>query len=290
MFDIIVPTFNRPDDIAVFVREIKKQTEKDYKVFIIDDCGEQSPAAHIPADDDRFVYRRLPENKGQAFARNKAIEMSVGEIIISMDDDAWFENENALSRMLEYFNKYPDAGCIMFNVRTPERKYLHEEKNLQDGAVIGGHITCGCAYRREIIEKIGGFGGFLHSQAEEVDLTLKIFRLGYTIRFAKEIPVFHNYQPGVRTDKWYYQARFNTCRNDLLIVWMRYPAIFILPFFFGKFLGHFRFVLRNKRQPLRSAGQIIKALFNATGKIPLALRHRNALNMSQFKQWYSIRW
>lgn len=290
MFDVIVPTYNRPGDINKFVQQMNLMHADNYKVIVIDDCGEKSPEKYIPANDPRYTFKRLAENKGQAFARNTAIGMGANPVVISLDDDAWFESPDAFQQIEQYFRDYPDAGCIMFNIKTPDRKYLKEEKNLSDGQSIGGHITCGCAYRREVLERVDGFGGFLHSGAEEVDLTLKIVRAGYTIRFAEKIPVMHNYLPGERSNNWYYKVRYNTCRNDLLIVWMRYPAMYILPFFFGKFLGHFVYVLRNKRKPLNTGAWVIGAFFGAVSKIPLALKNRSALSNKQFKQWYPIRW
>lgn len=290
MFDVIVPTYNRPEDIRKFVQQMSLLDSDRYRVIVIDDCGERSPEEYIPADDPRYSFRRLPENKGQAYARNTAISMGNGPIVVSLDDDAWFELPDAFQQIEQYFKDFPDAGCIMFNIKTPDRKYLKEEKKLVDGQSIGGHITCGCAYKREVLEKVGEFGGFLHSGAEEVDLTLKIIREGYTIRFAEKIPVFHNYIPGARSDSWYFKVRYNTCRNDLLIVWMRYPAIYIIPFFLGKFWGHLSYVLRNKRKPFKTGAWVIGAFFSAIGKIPLALNNRKALSKEQFKKWYPIRW
>ena len=291
MIDIIVPTYNRPNDIEKFVLEIQKQNFKDYHVFIIDDCGPEQIEHLIPKNDSRFSYFRLPENKGQAFARNIAIEKGVGEIIVSMDDDAWFENENAFSHLNDYFKKYSNLGCLMFDVRTPQEDYLSKIHAIStDGQIIGSHITCGCAYSRKALMEIEGFGGYLHSGAEETDVTLKLIEKGYDLRFALLIPVFHNYIPGIRSKRWYRMLRFNTTRNDLLIVVMRYPLVYVLPYFFGKYFSHVLFSVKFNRDRIAAAFYTLLSLPAAIIKLPQAIMHRKALSVHDFNRWIKIRW
>lgn len=48
MIDIIVPTYNRPNEIKKFVKEISKQNLLNFKVYIIDDYGEEDVEVSIP--------------------------------------------------------------------------------------------------------------------------------------------------------------------------------------------------------------------------------------------------
>lgn len=291
MIDIIVPTFNRPNDIEKFIFEIQKQEYKDFHVFIIDDCGEERIEHLIPQNNKFFTYIRLPENKGQAFARNIALEKGSGDIIVSLDDDAWFENLNALSLLEKYFKDYPNLGCLMFDVRTPQDDYLsvlHDIKN--DAVVIGSHITCGCAYKREALVVIGGFGGYLHSGAEETDVTLKLLSQNYEIRFAKQILVFHNYLPSIRSKEWYRKLRFNTTRNDLMIVMMRYPFRYILPYLFGKYFSHVVYSFKSNRDWFVAGVYTLFALPAAITKFNVILSNRSAISTEDFKKWIKIRW
>jgi glycosyltransferase involved in cell wall biosynthesis len=291
MIDIIIPTYNRPKDIAKFVLEIQKQRYSDYHVYIIDDFGVEDIKDLIPDDKTHFTYLRLPENKGQAYARNVAIAMGKGNIVVSLDDDAWFENEDALELVSDYFKNSPSLGCLMFNVRSPQEDYLSKVHNIQvDGQLIGSHITCGCAYTRVALKEINGFEGFLHSGAEETDVSLKLTAKGYDIRFAVRIKVFHNYLPAIRSKKWYRILRFNTTRNDLLIVVMRYPAKYVLKYFFGKYFSHVLYSFKNTRDRWVVGLYTILALPAALIKLPQALSRRNPLTRSSFLKWVKIRW
>ncbi len=290
MIDIIVPTYNRPKDIEKFVTEIQKQTYLDYHVYIIDDCGEH-PIEHLIPLNGRFTYIKLPANKGQAYARNVGIEQGNGDIIVSLDDDAWFENEDALFMVQKYFDEYTGLGCLMFDVRSPNEAYLSQLQNIQaDGQLIGSHITCGCAYSRKVIEQIGGFNKFIHSVGEETDVTLKMVRSGYELRFAKRIHVYHNYMPGERSAAWYRRSRFNATRNDILIVVMHYPLPWVLPYFFGKYLSHVMFSFRNKRSPFTVGFYSLWALPAAIYMLSRAIQHRKPVSMEQFRKWIKLRW
>lgn len=291
MIDIIVPTYNRPDDIIKFVVEIQKQTFSDYRVIIVDDCSSADIKSLIPLEHPNFTYIKLEHNKGQAFARNIAIAEGKGEIIVSLDDDAWFEDIDALSKLVKVFNIYPSLGCLMFDVRTPSDDYLSNIHHIiHTNQLVGSHITCGCAYTRKALLDIGGFSGFLHSGAEETDVTLRLIEKRYELRFSKEIKVFHNYIPKARTNKWYRQLRFNTTRNDLLIVIMRYPTIKLIPYFFGKYFSHVKFSFLSKRDRFVTGLYTILALPAACLKLPQALKYRKAISLKDFNVWKKIRW
>ncbi len=283
--DIIVPTYNRPNDIKKFIGEFQKQTYPDFKVWIIDDHGSINIKEFVP-EKPNFIFIRQPKNRGQAYVRNIAIESGKGEIVISMDDDAWFDNDdNALQKVISYFDTYPDLGCLMFNIATPKSSY---NKITIKGQEIPYHVTCGCAYRRTVLEKIKGFSGFLHSGAEEMDVTLKIIEAGYKIRFAPDIKVFHDFNPSERTLYWYLNVRYNTTRNDLLVVVMRYPFYLVGKYIIGKYFSHFRYAVFNKKKPVLTLIITSMAFFGFLVKLPFAILERKPLNKAQYSYWRSL--
>ena len=284
LIDIIVPTFNREKDLGKFIQEIQQQNYSNFKVYIMDDYGDE-PIESIVPKESRFEYIRMPKNMGQASARNTAIEAGEGEIIVSLDDDAWFQKADALSNTIAYFKEHTKLGCLMYDIEEPKKKLLSEINNINEGDEIGFHITCGCAYRREALEAIGGFSDIFHSGAEVSDVTFKLIRSGYKLFFSKEISVYHNYQPGIRSKFWYRQLRANTTRNDLLLVVMYYPMLYVLPYFFGKYLSHILFSLRSSRQRIDGTLATLGALFGAIPHFYLALKRRNALSIGEFSDW-----
>ncbi|WP_373032372.1 glycosyltransferase family 2 protein [Sulfurovum sp.] len=288
--DIIVPTYNRPEDIKRFIEEIQKQTYAFYKIYIIDDCGTEKIDHLVPTNNPAFSFESLKENKGQAYARNFALAKGSGDIVIFMDDDAWFLEPDALELVAHYFEEDKSTmGCLMFDVLEPNTKWLSELKNLKDEQELGEFIACGCAFKRSTIEKLEGFSGFLHSAAEETDLSLRLIKNNELILFGEKVKIFHNYLPKERSIAWLKQFKHNIVRNDLLIVLMLFPSIYILPYFAGKFVSHVRYNFKNDKRYFITNIQAVKALFSVLILIPTVLKKRNAVSVEQFKYWKKVR-
>lgn len=91
---VVIPTFNRSDDIVHLLNDIYNQTESSFEVLIIDDGSD---------DDNIFQYRRLVERfgdricfvekpkgetaQGPGASRNRGIRMAQGDFIAFCDDD-----------------------------------------------------------------------------------------------------------------------------------------------------------------------------------------------------------
>lgn len=287
--DIIVPTYNRPEHLKKLVKEISKQSYPSYQVYIVDDNSACDNKSVIPKD-NKYKYFRLQKNLGQTFARNFALGQSKGEIVIFLDDDAWFMDDDALVKIIKYFDEDDHLGCLMFDLQEPGKEWLSRQKNLKDGDHIGSFIACACAFRKEALQKIGGFTDFLHSYGEETDLALKLLPLRYNVKFAKGVKVFHNYYPDKRSEEWYLRFRKNSIRNDVLIIMMRFPWYAVPPFIVGKFFSHLKFTLMNKRNVLAASIYTLSGFFSAIGMLNKAIAQRKPLSQKLFKVWLKIRW
>jgi GT2 family glycosyltransferase len=287
-FDIIVPTYNRYNDLPEFFARNAKLEHAPAMIWVIDDHSSLPERTAIPAWKNIEVIS-LKQNMGQAFARNVGIERGEAPYVISLDDDAWFEDvERSLRHLEELFLTDPTIGCVMFNIATPRSAYC----DLPTGTRLGRHVTCGCAYRREALRQVKGFSGFLHSQAEETDLSIRLHQRGWSIVFSKEVRVFHNFNPGKRSLTWYYNQRHNTARNDLLIVAMYYPWTLVAPFVAGKYLSHVIFIFKNKVAVPMTFLYMLKAAGSFLKFLPRALQRRKPMTRKQFSDWrrlFSVR-
>jgi glycosyltransferase involved in cell wall biosynthesis len=289
MIDIIVPTYNRPKDIEKFVSEIKKQTFSDYRVLIIDDNGNVDIESLLPKNDYRFLYYRLPENKGQAYARNFAIQLSTAEVIIFLDDDAWFQSVTALEDFLNLITIFP-ADAWMFNVEEPGKKKLSERISTQQGGLLAEFIACACAFDRKTLNETGGFADFFHSYGEETEMVMKMFYFHKRMIFLPQIEVFHNYQPQTRSKSWRKRFLRNSMRNDVYIVLLHYPFYLIPLHVLGKYFSRLKFEFKNSKDKMRTFAQVSIGMFSFINKFIAIIKHRKALTLSQFRLWKSCRW
>lgn len=285
-----MPTYNRPGDLRKFITEISKQTYPWLNVYIVDDASSVELESIIPVS-SCISYIKLDTNRGQTYARNFALRnYCKGDIVILLDDDAWFTDHEAIEKVVNYFTDNLQLGAVMFDLEEPGKKLLSSQRGLRDREKIGSFIACACAFSRRALIEVKGFTDFLHSYGEETDLTLKLFSNKYDIIFSSQVLVYHNYLPGKRDMEWYLRFRKNSTRNDLLIILMRFPWFLVPPFFIGKFLSNLIYTIRSGRNLLSSTTATFKGLLSALALSKKAIMKRESISYSTFKIWYKLRW
>lgn len=284
MFDIIVPTYNRYDALPGFFQKLAFLDKTKYTLWIIDDCSPDKNPAVIPAWDN-IKYIQLPENIGQAGARNYAIEHGKAPYIISLDDDAWVMPELPnFDRVIEAFDKFPETGCLMFNIATPKTGFTEDI----DGKLLPIHVTCGCAYRRQALEEIKGFNSLMQGQSEESDISLKLYRAGWDIRSLYSVHVFHDFNPGERSVDWYIRIRYKETRNCLVVAYIHYPTLALVWALPGKALNQLLFAIKARIAIGKTLVSELKAIAEFISMIPKLKQFRNPLSAQQFKKWRSL--
>jgi GT2 family glycosyltransferase len=284
MFDIIVPTYNRYHALPDFFKKIEILDRSLYTLWLIDDCSSQKDVSVIPKwDNIKFI--ELPQNIGQAGARNYAITHGRAPYIISLDDDAWFMPESKdLNVISQAFSKYSDAGCLMFNIATPKTTFKPDT----DGMLLPLHVTCGCAYRREALEAINGFNSLIQGQGEESDISLKLYKANCTIRSLYTVHVYHDFNPDIRTVEWYLKIRHRETRNCLIVAFIHYPLLSLFWAIPGKAGSQLIYAIK-KRMPFGSSFVVtLKAVGDFLKMVPGLIKWRKPLTTAQFKQWRTL--
>ena len=148
-----------------------------------------------------FKYINIPEKRGFSFKKN-----AKGDVIVFIDDDclpreAWFEN------LIKPFEDERISG-VMGRVNIPKSNYIGNcisELGFPAGANAGfrrmwkvskegftSHIsTCNCALRKDIFSKIRGFNENLVYGAEDAELSHRLEKDGYLIKYEPKAFVFH---------------------------------------------------------------------------------------------------
>ena len=87
-FSLIVPVFNRPDEVHELLESLTKQHCKDFEVIIVED-GSQVPCQEIVqayCNQLDIHYYNKP-NSGPGQSRNYGAERATGEYLIVLDSD-----------------------------------------------------------------------------------------------------------------------------------------------------------------------------------------------------------
>src|SRR5687768_9850861 len=87
-YSVIIPVYNRPDELDELLKSLTLQTNRDFEVIIVED-GSQIPAreiaekyqAHFPV---RYFFK---QNEGPGPARNFGFARATGKYFVVFDSD-----------------------------------------------------------------------------------------------------------------------------------------------------------------------------------------------------------
>lgn len=105
---IVVPVYNGEKYIRETIQSVKRQTEEDWELLLIDDVSTDKSLEVIEEYvNDQIHLIRLAKNSGAAAARNRGIKEAKGKYLAFLDaDDIW--DEKKLTKQLLFME---EKGC-----------------------------------------------------------------------------------------------------------------------------------------------------------------------------------
>ena len=87
-YSIIIPVYNRPDEVDELLESLKNQTLKDFEVVVVEDGSEKT------CKEEAEKYARVMDvkyyakkNSGPGPSRNYGVERANGEYVLILDSD-----------------------------------------------------------------------------------------------------------------------------------------------------------------------------------------------------------
>jgi GT2 family glycosyltransferase len=213
---IVIITYNRPDDALELARNISSLqdvTTLCHEVIFVNNKSDVSYTAletfiqqhpHIP-----FRYFKTEENLGVSRGRNFAIQQSSAPYLVFLDDDALFQNIDALHYIQQIFTQpvvetSQPTGIISFKV------YYHATGELQQTAFphkqferrkewhhfqTGYFVGCAHAIHRAVFDKTGYYPTNFFYGMEEYDLSYRAIDAGFDIVYDDRVVILHKESP-----------------------------------------------------------------------------------------------
>lgn len=202
-YSIIVPVFNRPDEVDELLESLVNQEEKDFEVIIVED-GSQIPCEDVCrkyADQLTLRYFMKP-NSGPGQSRNYGAERAEGEYLLILDSDVVLPNgylkavNDELDREPADAFGGPDRAHDSF---TDTQKAISYSMTsfFTTGGIRGGKKKLDKFYprsfnmgiRRDVYMELGGFSKMRFG--EDIDFSIRIFKAGKRCRLFPEAWVWH---------------------------------------------------------------------------------------------------
>lgn len=179
---VVIPTYNRADDVLRAANSALSQTLTPCQVIIVDDGS---------TDDTGEVVSRLPspvtyvkkENGGASSARNAGLGLVTGEFVFLLDSDDYWE-PNWLEQAVAAMDRVAGAGaaaCTEVSLVAPGRpvETRHLARLVSEGEIRlsrlmrGGLMGSNVGFRAELIPLLGGFDVAL-ATGEDIDFGLRL--------------------------------------------------------------------------------------------------------------------
>jgi len=217
LYSIIIPVYNRPQEVDELLESLCLQKSTDFEVIVVEDGSD------IDCKDVTEKYaKRLnieyfyKSNSGPGASRNYGAERAKGDFLIILDSDCIIppdyltEVSNELTReMCDAFGG-PDRAHESFSDMQKAINY-GMTSFFTTGGIRGGAKkkldkfyprSFNMGIRREVYESLNGFSDMRFG--EDIDFSIRLFKSGYRVRLFPEAWVFHKRRVDLR--KFYKQV------------------------------------------------------------------------------------
>ncbi len=87
-YSVIIPVYNRPEEVDELLQSLTKQTFQDFEVLIIEDGSTLKCEDRVAKYKDQLsIQYFFKENSGQGFSRNFGFQKASGDWLIVFDSD-----------------------------------------------------------------------------------------------------------------------------------------------------------------------------------------------------------
>ncbi len=189
---VLLTMGKRPEELARALASLKNQQGVPIDLVIVGNGW--NPTVQFPHE----KTLHLPENLGIPAGRNAGVAQVSGEYLFFLDDDAYLDNQNALSALIEKLESHQEWGLIQPRVdpdgpgvvpnrwiprlRVGDPLQSSPATTLWEGAVI---------IRRKLFDEIGGWPSNFFYAHEGIELIWQVYNHGFVGWYATDVTVRH---------------------------------------------------------------------------------------------------
>lgn len=204
---IVISTLNRDLFLRRTLGVLEKQTYKNFEVIVV--CGPSTDNTNKEVEAYKEKIKIVNcDVANLCISRNIGIKNSSGDIICFIDDDCipnkwWLENivnsftsddiagvggivYNTDGDQIQFKNGYTNIWCEVkwYNENLVD---YNDSRGEQFNYIPGGNA----AFRRKVLQEVGGFDEYIEYFADESDLAVRIIKKGYKLIHNNEVIVYH---------------------------------------------------------------------------------------------------
>lgn len=276
---ILVVNYRQYDLLRECLQSICASRLSDYEIIVIDNEADPGQASEIRKEFPGIVLEDTPENPGYAGGNNRALELSTGEFVFLLNNDATVDPSASNDALKEFYlhkeiaalqplilfqqdhGKVNNCGLeVQFLGYAWDRGFKQSRELFQKGHSLSVFSGAGVILRKAAVEAVGLFDPDFFLYHEDVDLSLRLRHAGYQLLFTPSFVVYHRYS--FKRDAWRY---FYLERNRWFTVIKNYPLLLMILMLPAAVFMEFGVLIYSlfggwSKEKIRSWGAVIKAL------------------------------
>ncbi len=219
LYSIIIPVYNRPQEIEELLQSLTLQTESNFEVIVVED-GSSVTCRHIVEQFEQLltIFYFFKPNSGPGESRNYGAARANGDYFLILDSDCiippYYIEEVTNELTLNPCDAFggPDRAHDSFS---PMQKAINYSMTsfFTTGGIRGGKKKLDKFYPRsfnmgisaEVFNRLNGFSKMRFG--EDIDFSIRLFKAGCKVRLFPEAWVFHKRRVDLRK---FYKQVFNS--------------------------------------------------------------------------------
>lgn len=243
---VIVLNYNGKQYLDECIASLAAQTFQDFELLLVDNASQDGSAEYLRARYDgqfRMIFNAA--NLGFAEGNNVAIREAQGRFVVFLNNDTRVDPD-WLEALLRAAEAHPEAGSFSSQIRSYSAPDTLDTIGIivyRDGMSRGlGRLEpadhyaeprevfapsgCAAMFRREVLDRIGGFDGDFFAYCEDMDLGMRARLAGWSCWYVPDARVYHHYSG--TAGKYSPFKAFLVERNHLWLMLKLFPKRMIL--------------------------------------------------------------
>lgn len=203
MISLVIPVYNRPDEIVELLESISQQGDTDFEVIVVEDGSTRTCKEEIAPFASRMKLQYFfKENSGPGPSRNYGVQHASGDYVIVLDSDCILPSDylrivrqHLDNEQIDAFGG-PDKAHASFTTLQKAINYSMTSF-LTTGGIRGGMKNVNkfhprsfnMGVRTEVWNKLGGFSQMRYG--EDIDFSIRLKEAGYKVVLMPDAWVWH---------------------------------------------------------------------------------------------------
>jgi len=234
LVSVIIPTFNRKDDLLSCLISLKNSTYPDLEIIVVDNASTDGTYDAVKQIFPDVKIVRNERNLGVTGGRNRGAIESRGDYLLFLDHDMIVDRQmiEELLKVVMADPKIGIAGPIIYYYDEPSKvwaagtfinmltgKISFNDKATNTKCFEAQVIPAAIMVKREVLNKVGLFDGTFFATYEDTDFCFRVKKAGYKVVCVPEAKAWHKIPTDLKSQELRLLSRsYYIARNRIIFM------------------------------------------------------------------------